>query len=164
MTWLRLFFDPTGRIGRRAFVLSMTGLYALWLLVPLVPSALVSDLLVANFRLGTQFPPLGLLQTLLPPYVCLCLHLKRLRDAGRGPGSLIGMIVFSFATILVAVAFGSWFLHDQLPVKNLNYAAIWIFVIGAGIIAWPIYGVWVALGESKSPPLRDDGHVAAHPE
>ncbi|WP_426044133.1 hypothetical protein [Caulobacter sp. DWR3-1-2] len=148
-TWLRVVLDPRGRAGRRAFVLGELALHATLFFAPTMLS--FSTALVR--RGGVP------LLLLLVSYVIICLYLKRLRDAGRGPGSLIAMIGFSVATISTALVLGNRLFLDQPLVESLAFPAIWMLAISlaAGVLAvfWLGYGIWVALGEpiaSPAPP------------
>lgn len=168
MRGLRLFFDPTGRIGRRAFVLCQLGLYLVWIFAPSLLA------LPAEFgRRGVEqadldylklAAPMLLLLQLVFPYVNICLHLKRLRDAGRGPGSLIAISVCSVAAIPVALMIGNWTLRGQSSVENLNFPIVWFISIALALVAmlvsWFVYGVWVALGTPRAARRRDPDRLA----
>ena len=129
MRWLKLFFDPTGRIGRGPFwaglgLLSAVLIFALMtILVPAVWFPILDEAaLVVTPVIGTSFlassiveavidkhAPLQLIPLVLLacarlyPLACLCL--KRLRDTGRGPVSLIVVCAISLA---FHVQMGRW--------------------------------------------------------
>jgi uncharacterized membrane protein YhaH (DUF805 family) len=158
MKLVSLLFDPRGAIGRRAFALAMLGLYGVWWGGPFV---LVMPAVIArDSRLG---PPdslvqlLALLQMTVLPYISLCLHLKRLQDAGRDVWSLVVMLVATLAAIPVAIAAALWRLQGQSSAENLNYPLYMIgFVLLAAaivLLAWPLYGVWVGAARSKARPV-----------
>ena len=165
MDWLRLPFDPSGRIGRRAYGLAMLGVYAVWWGTPF---ALVLPAVIArNSQLGppdSLLPLLFLLQFVVLPYVGVCLHLKRLRDAGRGPWSLVVMVALTLTAFPAAIAFGLWSLRGQSSVENLNYPiVIGILLILTAIVivlAWPAYAFWVGLGASRIRPAQDNRQLA----
>ena len=169
MRWLKLFFDPTGRIGRRAFVLCQLGLYLVWIFAPslLALPAEFSHRGVEQADLGyiKMAAPMLLLLQLAFPYVNICLHLKRLRDAGRGPGSLIATSVFSVAAVPVALMIGNWTLRGQSSVENLNFPIVWFISIALALVvvlvSWVVYAVWVALGTPRAAPRQDPDRQAA---
>jgi uncharacterized membrane protein YhaH (DUF805 family) len=137
-------------MGRGAFVASQVGLYVGLFLVPVV-LALLMEHTGGRGELGLGSAA-GVAQSLLCPlafYMNLCLHLKRLRDAGRGPGSLVAMIVFSIAATVAALVLGAWLFFSA---SGLNYSIPGVLVISLAnllVVTWLGYGLWVALGEPR---------------
>ncbi len=160
---LRLFFDSTGRIGRRAFVLGMAGLYAVGLAVPAaIAVAMKFDPPMDDggaVKILLAIPIVALLQFVVLPYANVCLHLKRLRDAGRGPISLIAIAVFSLLAIVLCGVIGAMqvFGASRLSGAPMPTALAGIMIVaGVMIVAvWPFYGVWVALGRPEGEPAED---------
>ncbi|MGR4865198.1 DUF805 domain-containing protein [Caulobacter sp. LARHSG274] len=150
MGGLKLLLSPAGRIGRRAFAWSALGLYGL------LPAVAVTNVLLGAtggglVSLALSCALLGLV--VLAPYVGLCLHLKRLRDAGRGPGSLMSLTLLTLVGTPLALALPSLRLaygHDAGPEGGdaMMFAAM---ALGAwALLAWPFYSLWVGLARPKT--------------
>ena len=164
MDWLRLLFDPSGRMGRRTYGLGIVALYVVWWGMPTawaLPAVILRDSRIQPP--DSVLPLMSFMQMLVLPYVGICFHLKRLRDAGRASWSLWTMVALTLAAFPAAIAFGLWTLRGQSSAENLNYPiVIGILIILTGIVillAWPAYALWVGLGSPK--PLARDGQELA---
>lgn len=155
MDGLKLLLSPTGRIGRRAFGWSALALYGLplmlaatnWLLLGVRGENLVT------MTLGTIL--FGVV--VLAPYVGLCLHLKRLRDAGRRSWSLASLSLLTLVGTPLALMLPSLRLmfQDGSGAKGADGVMFAIMALGAAtILVWPLYSLWVGLAppEGISPP------------
>lgn len=150
MGGLKLLLSPAGRIGRRAFAWSALGLYGL------LPAVAALNLLLSAagdgpISITLSCVLLGLV--VLAPYVGLCLHLKRLRDAGRGPWSLVSLSLLTLVGTPLALMLPSLRLaygYNSGPGGGdaMMFAAL---ALGAvALLAWPFYSLWVGLARAKT--------------
>lgn len=161
MTWLRLFFDPIGRIDRRAFVLGLLGMLGLSIVTAVLVNgspklALALIPIVAELAVTALFH--GPVQDLDTPtmvafglilavraYILACLCIKRLRDQGRTPDWLVVMVVL---TLMGHVAAGAWG-PDELD-KVLPFVGLILDVLGLSVL-WAIFLVLLARAPTYSP-------------
>jgi uncharacterized membrane protein YhaH (DUF805 family) len=152
--WLRLLFDPTGRIDRRAFAVGLLMLVGLSLaasvlvsgsptlelaLIPLVGEVAVTALFHGPVQ-GLDAPTMAGFAAVLATraYILACLCIKRLRDQGRAPDALVAMVA---VTLVAHVAAGAWE-PDELD-KFLPFVGLMLDVLGLGIL-WAGFLAWLA--------------------
>jgi hypothetical protein len=100
-------WSPHGRIGPRPFAVSAIMLY----LASFLSQALLAAPVMARFDLW----PFGVVQTLLL-VGWLELHAYRLRDAGRGIGTAVGIaILYALAIVLLLLVVGAMSAPDANP-------------------------------------------------
>ncbi len=165
MTWLRLLFDPSGRIGRHAFILGLLGMLGLsiatgalvsrspTLVLALMP--IVGDLAVTALFHGpvqgldtSTMVAFGLILA-VRAYILACLCIKRLRDQGRTPDWLVVMIA---VTLVGHVAAGAW-RPDEFD-KFLPFVGLLLDVLGLSVL-WSVFLVLLARAPtyaSRTPP------------
>ena len=154
MTWLRLLFDPSGRIGRHAFVLGLLGMLGLSIatgalvsgsptlalaLMPIVGELAVTALFhgpVQGLDTSTMVA-FGLILA-VRAYILACLCIKRLRDQGRTPDWLVVMVA---VTLVGHVAASAW-RPDELD-KFLPFVGLMLDVLGLAIL-WSVFLVLLA--------------------
>ena len=154
MTWLRLMFDPTGRIDRRAFVLGLLGMLGVSIatavlvngspklvlaLIPIVGELAVTALFHGPVE-GLDAPTMigfGLILA-IRAYVLACLCIKRLRDQGRTPTWLVAMVAL---TLMGHVAAGAWS-SDELD-QFLPFVGLMLDVLGLSVL-WALFLVLLA--------------------
>lgn len=164
MIWLRLFFDPNGRIGRRDFVLGLLGVVGLSVATaalvagsPALELALVP--IIGELSVTALFhgPPQGVdswtmvafgLILAVRAYILACLCIKRLRDQGRTPDGLVAMVA---ATLTAHVAAGAWS-PDELD-KFLPFVGLLLDVLGLTAL-WAIFLLWLAKAPTYVSPLQ----------
>lgn len=169
---LTLLLDPRGAIGRRAFwaglglltaalgavLLILLGLAAWWpvgdLAMAVTPvigtSLLVAKIIEAVIDRGPpleQIPIVLLLCARLYPLACLCL--KRLRDAGRGPTSLI---VVSALSLAFHVWMGQW-TYDLWASEIGQIIPLFLDIL-VDTSLWVIFLIWI--GARPSRRQKDD--------
>jgi uncharacterized membrane protein YhaH (DUF805 family) len=161
MAWLRLLFDPTGRIDRRAFVIGLLGMLGLSiatavlvkgapkLALALMP--IVGDLAVTALFHGpvqgldtSTMVGFGLILT-VRAYILACLCIKRLRDQGRTPDWLVVMVV---VTLMAHVAAGAW-QPDELD-KFLPFVGLLLDVLGLSVL-WSVFLALLARAPTYTP-------------
>ncbi|MFT4250888.1 MAG: DUF805 domain-containing protein [Caulobacter sp.] len=155
-------FSPRGRIDRRTFGLAILAVYVLWYLVPAVLATIgaFSGDIGTSLLLNSLHTPTLLVLT----YVSLCLHLKRLADAGRRGVSFAVMCAATIAlpilATVAALSMAGDALQGQSSMNNLNYPLVggmmlflWLgptlLLIAVG---WPIYSLWTGLAPSRPAP------------
>ncbi|TCS12109.1 uncharacterized membrane protein YhaH (DUF805 family) [Caulobacter sp. BK020] len=153
MGGFKLLLSPAG-IGRRAFGWSALALYGL-------PLALAATNLLLLKTLGENLvtATLGTIlfgAVVLVPYVGLCLHLKRLRDAGRPPWSLISLSLLTLLGTPLALLLPSLRLMFQNGpgVEGSDTMMFAAMALGAAaILAWPFYSLWVGLAGPRADEI-----------
>lgn len=159
MRWLRLFFDPTGRVGRQAFVLGLLGMLGLSIaaaallkgaptlalaLVPIAGELAVTALFHGPVE-GLDTPTMigfGLILA-VRAYILACLCLKRLRDQGRTSDGLIVMVL---VTLAVHVAAGAWRPNELDQV--LPFVGLALDILGLSVL-WAAFLILLAHAPSR---------------
>jgi uncharacterized membrane protein YhaH (DUF805 family) len=170
---LRLLFDPRGAIGRGSFwaglgLLSAVLIVALaaslglnvWLpvgeaaaaLTPVIGTSFLASSIVEavtdkHARLQ-QIPLVLLACARLYPLVCLCL--KRLRDAGRGP---VWLIVVSAVSLAFHVQMGRW--TYDLWASEIGQLVPGVVDTVFNTLLWTGFLVWI--GARPSRPRQNAG-------
>jgi uncharacterized membrane protein YhaH (DUF805 family) len=142
MQSLSLFLSPSGRIGPRAFVVAVIGLY----LVALASQALTAAGIIAQAGLW----PFAVAQFVLL-WVWFVLHAKRMRDAGHGAGTAAGVaVVYGLALLLFLIA-ATWFFalsdtHGDDPNTTSALTVLLALYIFAILFGRPDFGiVWFVM-------------------
>jgi uncharacterized membrane protein YhaH (DUF805 family) len=96
MESLSLFFSTSGRIARKPFALAALLVY--------VMSFCSQFLLAAPVTAHASFVPFLAVQ-IVAGWAWYALHVKRLRDAGRGPGGAVALtVLYALAVVLLLLA------------------------------------------------------------
>ncbi len=152
MIGLRLFFDPTGRIDRRAFAFGLLALVALSMaaaaltrgsptlvlaLIPIVGELAVTALFHGPVQ-GLDTPTTVAFGLILAvrAYILTCLCLKRLRDQGRPSDWLVALLM---VTLMTHGAAGAWrpdAFDKFMPFVGLLLDILGLAVLWAGFLAW----------------------------
>ena len=127
MPTLRLLFWPSGRLGRQAFVLTATAIYAAgvasqWLTVPAIIT-----------RGGVW--PFALAQVLLT-WIWFCLHARRLHDADRSVGLAACAAILYFLIVFLLLFMLETFLDDATgKASDLNATSAMTLILFIWIVA-----------------------------
>ncbi|MFT4250887.1 MAG: hypothetical protein QM608_00165 [Caulobacter sp.] len=178
LAWPAIFLWPAGRIGRRTFALAAPAVYAAWWLSPFVMVALI--LWLEGPEGAADTPPWATLSfypaLLALAYVSLCVHRKRLADAGRGAWSFWLLSVASIAALMLlptllmtTIPLGA---DQSLPLDEYGRLPPQPFLVAgapllAVLIAWPLYSLWAGLARPRpapeAPPLAQDQNDPRRP-
>jgi uncharacterized membrane protein YhaH (DUF805 family) len=121
MESLALFFSASGRIAPKPFVLGALAVYAL--------SFVSQFLLAAPITSRVSFIPFVAVQA-IAGWAWYALHVKRLRDSGRGPGGAVALtIIYALAIVLLLLLMISAHGMTPPPDGNRMPAAVGMFAI-----------------------------------
>lgn len=172
MRLVTLLLDPRGVIGRRAYwaglgLLTATLVVALLMIAVLARWAPVGGVAMAvGPVIGTSFlvaeiveavtdrraslhqvPVVLLLCCRLYPLACLCL--KRLRDAGRGP---ISLVVVSAVSLAFHVIMGRW--SYDLWESEMGTLIPLALGMAVNALLWTIFLVWTGAVRTRPPQVK----------
>ena len=166
LDWLAVFLWPAGRIGRGAFALAAPLVYAAWYAAPFAMNGLIAYLEGPEAGADMPFWAIFAFYPALAglAYVSLCVHQKRLADAGRGVWSFwllaAGGIALLMALPAIIVATTPVALSPTSPREPSRMVEPLSFLMAVGpmlaiLIAWPLYSLWVGLAPSRPAPLEE---------
>jgi uncharacterized membrane protein YhaH (DUF805 family) len=152
MWTLGLLFSPSGRAGRRAFVLAVMGVYA----------AGVASQWLTTTRIMVRGGvwPFAIVQIVLI-WIWFSLHAKRLHDADRSVGiAAAAAIIYFLAVMLLLLSIGTLFGDVSVQTQDPNATSaltlilfIWIVAILSGAPAANFYWLGVLVLVAAALPI-----------
>lgn len=169
MDFSKLLLDPRGAVGRKTFADGLTALAAIAVLALAIFGALtlwwpVGDLAAAATPLlGTSLLVAAIIEAVLDKdaspllipavllacarlYALACLCLKRLRDAGRGPLSLI---VVSAVSLAFHVQMGRW--AYTLWASEMGTLFPPLIDVVFNLLLWTAFFIWLVASRPRQP-------------
>ena len=133
MESLAFFFSTRGRIAPKPFVLGAFAVYG--------ASFLSQFLLAAPITARASFIPFIAVQA-IAGWAWYALHVKRLRDSGRGPGAAVALtIIYALAIVLLLLVMISAHGMTPPPEGNKMPAAVGMFAIFVVVfLTWLVVG------------------------